>query len=438
MTTNAPRIAEIDRIIRGCIPPNEPGASVVISHDGEVIHSSGYGMANLEWNQPIAPDTVFGLGSLTKPFTATAILLLERDGALSLSAPISDYLPGYNTHGATITLTHLLTHTSGIPNFVTRPGFWERVAPLEHDRTQLRALFESLPLDFAPGERYSYSNSGYCLLGMVIETLSGMRYQDFIRARIFEPLGMTASGYLSRDRVIPRLATGYAIEEGNIGFRPYVSETLIYAAGALHSTVEDLARWDDALRKGHLLDAATQARMETPLTLNSGRREGYGLGWGLSRYRGRRVVHHAGGVPGYSAFMVRFVEDDLTIIVLSNRGLFDAAVKLGRPIANLLLDLPAPEAPATTPGIEEGALVRMAGAYANMFDEPLNFTAEEGTLHASGELNADLVPLTPTTFRAAHDPDIQVSFEDETASGFSRATVVVPFYWYVVYRQPGA
>jgi hypothetical protein len=149
------------------------------------------------------------------------------------------------------------------------------------------------------------------------------------------------------------------------------------------------------------------------------------------------VVHHAGGVPGYSAFMARFVEDDLTIIILSNRGLFDAAVKLGRPIANLLLNLPEPLAPAIPMVVEERALARMAGSYVNMFDEPLNFTIDGRRLRAAGKLTADLIPFAPATFRAANDPDIHVSFEDETETGFSRATVIVPYYWYVVYRKPG-
>ena len=170
MRTTSPHLDAIDKIVQEYIPPGGPGAAVAVTRAGQLIHSAGYGMASLEWGQLVTPDTVFGIGSTTKPFTATAILMLERDGLLSTSAPLTDYLPGYDTHGAAITLTHLLTHTSGIPNFITRPGFWESVAPLEHDHARLRALFEPLPLDFAPGERYSYSNSGYCLLGMIIET----------------------------------------------------------------------------------------------------------------------------------------------------------------------------------------------------------------------------------------------------------------------------
>ena len=438
MVTTAPRLESLDRIVEERIPRDGPGAAVAVIQDGQVIHSAGYGMASLEWSQPISPNTVFGIGSTTKPFTATAIMLLERDRLLSTAAPITDYLPDYNTHGATITLTHLLTHTSGIPNFITRPGFWERVAPLDHDHTQLRALFEPLPLDFAPGERYSYSNSGYCLLGMVIERVAGMPYQDFIRERIFEPLGMASSGYLSGDHIIPRLASGYRFQDGAAFYPHRVSPSLVYAAGAIHSTIEDLARWDAALSDARLLDLETLARMEQPLTLNDGRREGYGLGWGLSRFRGRPVAHHAGGVPGYSAFLGRFIEDNLTIIILSNWGLFDAAGLLARPIASLLLELPQPLAPQHPPDLEASALARMSGSYVNGIGDVVEVTVEGGHLRATGELTADLVPVSDTTFRAAHDADITVSFEDMTASGFTRAKIVVPFYWYTVYRQPDA
>ena len=152
---------------------------------------------------------------------------------------------------------------------------------------------------------------------------------------------------------------------------------------------------------------------------------------------GRRVVHHSGGVPGYSAFLGRFVEDDLTIIILSNWGLFDAALLLARPIAHQLLDLPEPSAPTFPPTIEASELARMAGSYATLFGEPLDVTLDGGVLRVTGKLNATLLPLTPTTFRATHDPDILVRFEDETPQGYSRATVIVPFYWYAVYRQPG-
>ncbi|HEY7976389.1 MAG TPA: serine hydrolase domain-containing protein, partial [Ktedonobacterales bacterium] len=344
--TQTDQTDQIDAIVHARTNPNGPGVAIAVVRAGQVIHSRGYGMAQIEWRQPIAPDTVFGIGSTSKPFTAMAILLLRAEGKLSLSDPITAYLPDYQTHGQIITIAHLLTHTSGIPNFVTLPGFWEGDTAHDHTHAELRARFEQLPLQFAPGARYSYNNSAYCLLGMVIETLSGMPYGEFIQQRIFTPLGMAHSHYFAPHAVISQRAEGYApVEGGPQGTYEralYMSTTLQYAAGALGSTVEDLARWDLALRDGRLLDHATQATMTTPTRLTDGHTVGYGMGWGLSTYRGKRVIHHAGGVPGCTAFYGRFPDDDLSIIVLSNWNLFDSG-GLAAPIADLLLDLPTPQ-----------------------------------------------------------------------------------------------
>lgn len=425
------RDAALDQIIENYISTNGPGVAVAVIQEGAVIHSAGYGMASIEWGQPVSMDTRFSLGSTTKPFTATAIMLLERDGMLNIADPLTNYLPDYDTHGASITLSHLLSHTSGIPNFVTKPGFWERVAPLEHDHTRLRELFEPLPLDFAPGERYSYSNSGYCLLGMIIERVSGMPYHEFVRQRIFAPLGMDSSGYLDDVTLIPHQAERYVMGDTGAAVHPHrVNHTLVYAAGALYSTIEDMARWDAALREARLLDRATLKRMERPTPLNDGRAAGYGLGWGLSTFRGRRVVHHAGGVPGYSSFMGRFVDDDLTIIILSNWGLFDAAVKLARPIAVHALELPTPAASEPV----EVDLARFGGPYsrfANQIDDVVTFTVEDGRLRAAGEMTADFIATSPTTFRHVTNPDITLTFTEDV----SEATFRVPFYWFTVYHQ---
>ena len=293
------------------------------------------------------------------------------------------------------------------------------------------SLAEELPPHFAPGARYSYSNSGYCLLGMIIERLSGMPYAEFIRERIFAPLGMTRSRYLTHEAIIPQRAEGYAPGAGGYERARAMSTSLQYAAGALGSTAEDLARWDMALREGRLLDATTYAEATTPTVLTDGRTVGYGLGWGLSRYRGRRAIHHAGGVPGYGAFYGRFPDDDLSLIVLANLGQFDAG-GVAQAIANLLLDLPTPRrAPVI---LSQRALERMAGVYENPIGEALDITLSNGALRVSGELSCDLIPLSETTCGSATDPDTELRFEDDGPEGFERLTVVAPFYWYTVMR----
>lgn len=426
---------EIDAIVHARIDPRGPGAAVVVIRDGAVIHAKGYGLANLEWERPIDSDTVFWIGSTTKPFTATAIVLLAAEGRLRLEDSIRHYLPELPATYDPITIHQLLTHTSGAPNHVTRPGFWERVAPRDHSPEELMALFTDLPLDFAPGTEYSYSNAGYTLLGVLIERLSGMSYAEFIRARVFEPMGMRDSRYMSDESVIPRRATGYAQTPQGYRHVPHFSATVPYAAGALGSTLGDLVRWERAMREHSLLDAATQERMQTPVRLANGQTRGYGLGWGRSTYRGRRVVHHAGGVPGFSAFFGRFVEDGLSVIVLSNLAGFDAGGLSAR-ISNRVLGLPEP---ARTPvSFDARALDRVVGAYGNFIGETLDVRRENDALVVSGDLTHHFLPSSATTFYAAGDPDMTLRFEDAAGEAFARVTAVVPFYWFTVTRMERA
>lgn len=459
------RIDAIDEIVRATVAADGPGVAVAVVREGTVLHRAGYGLAELEWAASVAPDTVFGLGSLTKPFTASALLLLERDGALRLDDAITDHLPGYDMHSARITLRHLLTHTSGIPNYVAQSGFWEQMATRDHTAAEVRARFEALPLSFAPGTRYRYNNSGYHLLGMVIEAVSGMSYETFLCERIFAPLGMGDTRLLAHAAIIPRRARGYQRDErGAYEHAPYFSWTLATANGGLAATLDDLIRWDAGLRAGTPLDAAVLERMWTPLRLAGsspqwghraedqrpktvGRRavrpqwgtpppsrseEGYGLGWGLSTYRGRRVVHHAGGVPGYSAFFGRFVEEDVTIIVLANLGGCDAAGLAAR-IANVVLDLPVPERQPVE--VDAAEVERAVGHYSEQLVE-LEVTAL-GTrrLALRGATDAELLPASATTWYTPDTPDTWAEFEDLDGEQYRRVTVYVPFYWYAAYRR---
>ena len=423
-------LAEIDAIVEQRIEREGPGVAVAVVKGGETLHARGYGYANLEWRQPIAPDTVFGIGSLTKPFTATALLLLERDGTLRLDDPITAYLPDYPMGERTVTIAHLLSHRSGIANFVTRPGFWEHTAQTDHTPAELLPLFADLPPIFAPGARYSYSNSGYCLLGLIIERVSGLPYGEFLRERVFAPLEMDSSHYLLHAPVIPHRASGYARTAHGWEHAPRFSMTLPYAAGGIGSTLDDLIRWDRAMREHRLLDAAAEERMRTPQRLNDGRSEDYGLGWALSDFRGRRVVHHAGGVPGFSAFYGHFEEDDTTIVVLSNIALFNAG-GLAREIAGAVLRLPP--RPRTPASVAPDMLRKMAGTYSDAI-YTFTVTADERGLRLGGEFDYALEPAGEDAARAVEDDDVAVYFADAGPEGYRRAKVVVPFFWVSAYR----
>jgi CubicO group peptidase (beta-lactamase class C family) len=423
---------ELDILIRLWIPEHEPGIAAALLQAGQIIHCQGYGLANLEWQQPITSQTVFGLGSTTKPFTATAIMLLEQQGKLHLDDPVQTYLPEYATGEHRVTLRHLLTHTSGIPNFVTRPGFWEHHAHAAASVDEVIALFQDLPLDFAPGTTYSYSNSGYVLLGRILERLTDLSYAEVIRQFIFEPLGMTHSCYLEPELVIPQRASGYERANGRFQHARDAAPAVKYAAGGLGSTLEDLILWDAALREGRLLDPATQARMEAPLHLADGHRENYGLGWGIGHYRQHRYVCHAGGVPGFSAFFGRFPEEAVTIILLSNRAGFDAA-RLAARISQLVFELPPlRRVPAA---LDPALFSKMIGTYSSVYGTVEIKAEEQALLYVTEETTRPLVPLNETGFYQADDEETEIHFERPNEHGsYGRIRVLEPFHWLTAER----
>lgn len=425
---------KIDALLHTSIGSHEPGVAVALLKENSIVHCQGYGLANLEWEQPVTPHTIFGLGSLTKPFTATAIMLLEKQGKLGLDHPIQQYLPDCPRSHHAVTLRHLLTHTSGIPNFVTQPEFWDKHAHVKNSVDEVIALFKDLPFDFVPGTRYSYSNSGYILLGRILEKLLDMSYAEVIQQLIFDPLGMAHSYYLSPEPVILFRASGYAHTEQGYQHARFLTAAAKHAAGGLGSTLEDLLLWDAALREERLLDRQTQNRMCVPVQLATGDRENYGLGWGIGHYRHHPFICHAGGIPGFSSFFGRFLEDGITIIILSNREGFDAG-ELARQISHLVLDLPAP---LRTPiSCSPEMMRKVIGTYSSVY-RTVEVKEEEGILYLEGWSKYVLVPLSETSFYRADDEDTEVHFEklDEQGNA-TRLRVTQPFFWFTAERGTG-
>lgn len=424
------RSAHIDAIVRAQIDPDGPGVAVAVVKDVSVLHCQGYGLANIEWKQAIAPDTVFRLASLTKPLTATAVMLLEKQGKLSIDAPVSTYLSGYPTRGEPITLAHLLTHTSGIKNYLAPTGPFERLYKTDKTPDELIALFEELPLDFEPGTQYCYSNSGYCLLGKIIEVASGMSYEAFIQTHIFRPLSMKHSYYMNNEPIIPSRASGYVKTVHGYEHAPSLSMTWPYAAGSLGSSLADLIRWDSALRGEQLLDRKTQERMYTPFTLTNGRRGSYGFGWRVTHYRGHRVICHGGSFHGCSTFLGRFLEDDMTIIILSNLSGFGAKA-LAQQISASVLDLPKPKLRPFP--LDTERLLKVAGTYEGV-EGTVEIRCDGQWLTMSGPMTCRLVPLSETQFYSEENEDVEVHFEDGAISGFQRATIIEPFSYSTLNR----
>lgn len=317
-TSNDDLARYADEVFSKAYPAGEPGAAVLVMKDGQVVLRKGYGLANLELGVPIRPEMVFELGSITKQFTAAAILMLQERGQLSVTDDVTKYLPDYPTHGQTITIDQLLTHVSGIPSYTDLPEWLPRV---REDLTvqQLIDLFKDKPLDFAPGERWSYNNSAYILLGAVIEKVSGKSYEDFIEQEIFAPLGMKSSRYGHQREVVPGRVEGYDPAEGG-GYQAaeYLSMTQPYAAGSLLSTVDDLAIWAEALAGGKVIRKESVERMTTPAKLNSGRSTKYAYGLGVTEEVGTRILEHGGGIFGFVTDLLHVPDQHLVVVALSN------------------------------------------------------------------------------------------------------------------------
>jgi len=326
---------EMDTWLRDTSSANEPGATVIAIKDGEVVFKGGYGMANLELGVPLETDMVLRLGSMTKQFTATAIMLLEQEGKLSVSDDITKHLPDYNIQGRTITIEHLLTHTSGIPDIAAQPDWGEQKrTPATNEN--MFGFLQDLPLEFEPGERFQYSNSGYWMLGAIVAAVSGMTYQEFVEERIFKALGMNSSFHDRQQRVIPRRASGYWNYNCNLCIAAFMDMSRPGAAGALASSVEDLALWDASLYTEQLLPAEAWQRMWTPFTLNNGQKSMYGYGWNLSEHNGSPVISHNGSINGFWSDAYRMPDQKLYVVVLSNGPMVNPGTTAQRLMLSLL------------------------------------------------------------------------------------------------------
>lgn len=314
--TKAERIA---RLVERYHRVGKLNGSVLVAEHGKVIYRAGLGEADKSWGIPNTPDTRFRIGSVTKQFTAAVVLQLVGEGALKLDATIDTYLPEYPKETASrITIHHLLTHTSGIPNYTDMPDFVDARSRNHYEPADFAATFSGLPLDFEPGSRWRYSNSGYFLLGVIIERVSGKPYDQVLRERILEPLGLLQTGYDHHEAIVEKHATGYEpMPDGSFVHAPYIDTGIPFAAGMMYSTVDDLFKWDQALYgETFVADAGLRTRMFTP------HMKGYGYGWQLAETSigGRMVsiVEHGGQIPGFHAGFRRMPAERNTIIVLDN------------------------------------------------------------------------------------------------------------------------
>lgn len=390
--------AQIDAMITPYYKPNGPGATVLVTRDGKTILRKGYGMANIDGKLAMQPEAVMRVGSITKQFTAVAIMLLVDEGRLAVTDPINKILPGYPMQGKNITIEHLLTHTAGIPNYTAKASFRDSY---ERDITvqQMIDSFKNDPLEFEPGTRYAYSNSGYFLLGAVIEKLSGQPYAKFVEQRIFVPLGMKNTAYEGHERSAGLRAVGYS--KSWLGFSPTkaISMTQPYSAGAIVSTVDDLALWYDAIAAGKLLTPASWAKVHTSYKLADGKPTHYGYGWNVSTLRGLPSYAHGGDINGFSAYALALPKDKVFVAVITNADSGPANLTT---VANKAAAIAAgkPYEVRKAVALSPAALDALAGAYKMTPTMNRTIRRDGGNLSMErpGRPAVTLYPFSPTEF----------------------------------------
>ena len=353
--------ARVDAVVRAAMRAERiPGLGIAIVDHGKVILARGYGYANVEHNAPVTVDTVFQSASVGKQFTAAAAMLLVEDGRLSLDDPVTRYLPEAPPAWSAIRIRHLLTHTAGIPDYRTEALAADmRRSYSEQEMVQMVCASK---LEFPPGERFSYSNPGYLLLGVIIGRVAGHHYSDVLGERVFRPLGMKSAREIDDADIVMHRAAGYRLLKGHLANQEWMApENNKTADGSLYLSISDMIAWDRALREGKILSTKSWRTVFTPVRLNSGRTYPYGFGWNVATIAGQTVESHSGGSQGFATYISRYLGDDLSIIVLSNLAEGDPA-RIARRVAAAISDhlaLPARKPIADSEPARRAALERL-------------------------------------------------------------------------------
>lgn len=367
--------------------------SVLIAEQGEVVYKKGFGMANMEWDIPNAPNTKHRLGSITKQFTAMLILQLVADEAIDLEAPITTYLPNYpKKTGDIITTHHLLTHTSGIPNYTSFPDFFKNESRNPYTPDEFVEVFAHKDLDFAPGERFSYSNSGYFLLGVIAEKLTEKTYEQLLHDNIFSPAGMNATGYDNHKDILKNRATGY--EKNGLSYvnSDYLDMSIPYAAGSMYSTAEDLFLWDQALYTDKLLPKELMDLYFKPYVAAWGDSH-YAYGWGVGKEMigntedSVDAIAHGGGINGFNTNISRVIADKSLVVLLNNTG-GSSLNEMTRAIRGILYDktydLPKRSTANEVFGVIEAEGIEAGIAYFKTIKDDDTFNLSENEMNGVG------------------------------------------------------
>jgi CubicO group peptidase (beta-lactamase class C family) len=380
---------------------------VLVARDGRILLEKGYGLARVEERVPATPQTKFRIGSITKQFTAAAILKLQEEGRLSVNDRLTKFIPDY-PRGDQVSIHHLLTHTSGIHSFTSKPDFINSVTTPVKVEDHIQS-FKNDPFDFDPGQRFLYNNSGYFLLGYIVEKASGQSYADYLRLKFFEPLGMKDTGVHRAGLAFDREAIGYSFEGG--GFKKATDWDMSQAggAGALYSTVQDLNRWNEAVFGGKVLTAGSLEAAFTPVVVagedaSVPKEAGYGYGWSIARMRGLEEVSHGGGLQGFVSYLLRLPKANFTVAVLVNAAPPGPGVDpgaLAHDVAEFYLGetLPPRELPRVDAQVKAEAKDAVVGRY-DYGGAVLTVTREGERLFAqlTGQPRFEIFPKSDTTY----------------------------------------
>ncbi len=320
-----------DVLLNELFPSDEPGGTAIIVKDGETVYLKAFGKANLELDVDMQTDNIFRIGSITKQFTACAILKLMEEGKISLQDDITKYLEDYPIHGHKITIEHLLTHTSGIKSMTSLKKWDNEARKKDFTPEEMIDWFKNEPMDFAPGEEFRYNNSAYFILGYIIEKVSGKSYAEYLKETFFEPLGMDNTSYGNTSDIVLNRVAGYQKNKDDFQNADFLSMTQPYAAGSLLSNVEDLSIWYHAVNDGKVISKESLKMAHTSYVLNNGKKTNYGYGWFLGNIQGIQMYQHGGGINGYLTASLFLPDENLFVAVFSNctcHGPGQVAVKL--------------------------------------------------------------------------------------------------------------
>ena len=395
--------------------------SVLVMQHNKALLSAGFGYANYEWKIPNTAETKFRIGSVTKQFTAACILQLEEEGKLSTSDLLSKYIPDY-PKGDSVTIHMLLNHTSGIANYTDLPGFIN-VARLSWSKDSIIHFFKNKPYNFSPGTKWSYTNSGFFLLGYIVEKLSGQTYSSYVRQHILDKLLMANTGTDQLDSLLPQRASGYNLSKNKTTNADFISMEWPFSAGVLYATTGDLYKWDRALYGISVLSAASKQKMFTPGLSN------YGYGIIIDSFEQHPRIWHNGGIPGFAANISRYIKDDLCIIVLSNNSANSDAV--ADALADIVFNIPVevPYIHKEVP-INSSILDRYVGKYKAFLT--VEVIKRDGKLfrHRADTPDIELKPESNTKFFYADDSDRQLEFEVDKAGHVTKI-------WFINNEQKG-